>query len=125
MTSPLDIARTLTGAVSLVSPALPEPVRTVVKLLGAGLDLAAALTDAGHDPVVAIAEMTRTVERFDARTARGRTSLDAALDALGVAPLATADTVPPPAPDGATTAPARTVTAEYPVAPDGAPEGGA
>lgn len=125
MTDPLDVAKLLTGAVSAVAVALPEPVRTVARLLDAGLSLATSLRDAGLDPLASIVTMERALVRFDDRTRVGRDRLNAALDALGVAPLATADTIPPPAPDGATGAPARTVTAEYPVAAVEPPEGGA
>ena len=82
MSDPLDIARTLFGAGSLVAPALPEPVRTVVRVLAASLDLAAALRDRGHDPLPTIAEMVRTVERFDARTVEGRAALAGLLAAV-------------------------------------------
>ena len=44
---PIDVARSLFGAGALVAPALPEPVRTVVRVISAGLDLAAALRDRG------------------------------------------------------------------------------
>lgn len=125
MTDPIDVAKLLTGAVSALSSALPEPVATVARLLHAGLSLASSLRDAGLDPLASIATMERALTRYDERTRKGRDHLNAALDALGVAPLATADTVPPPAPDGPAEAPARTVTAEYPTALAEAPEGGA
>lgn len=101
MSDPLDVARLLTGATAAVAGALPEPVRTVVRLLDAGLSLASTLRGAGLDPLASIATMERAVDRYDASTRRGHAALDAALDALGVPPLdvgdvGTADTVPPP-----------------------------
>ena len=95
---PIDVARSLFGAGALVAPALPEPVRTVVRVISAGLDLAAALRDRGHAPLASIATMTRTLEHFDARTRAGAEELDRLLDGILPPKPQDAPEVPPRAP---------------------------
>lgn len=124
MSDPLDLARLITGATAAVATALPEPLRTVLRVLDEGVGLAVALRDAGHEPVGKIAEMRRAVEDF----ATARRKVHDAVDAIVDATMS-----PPPSPPSAPAEPPRTPTEPegHPAAPDAAPtppapaEGGA
>lgn len=126
----LDVARTLFGAGASVAPLLPPGVRDVVRLVSLGLDLADTIRGKGMEPVSTIAEMIRTVDRFDADTVRGLSALDHLLArvaatlpnaaALGAPPAADAPAVAPEGPVQALRAP--TAPFGHP-APADAPEG--
>lgn len=122
MSDPLDLARLITGATAAVATALPEPLRTVLRVLDEGVGLAVALRDAGHEPVGKIAEMRRAVEDFATARRKVHDAVDAIVDATMSPP-------PPSAPAGAPRTP--TEPEGHPAAPDATPtppapaEGGA
>lgn len=109
----IDVARTLFGAGAAVAPLLPPGVRDVVRLVSLGLDLADTIRGKGMEPVSTIAEMIRTVDRFDADTRREESALDQLLARV-------AATLPNAAAIGAPPAAAPAVAAEgpAPVAPE-------
>lgn len=109
MSDPLDLARLLTGAAATVAKAFPEPLRTVLFVVDEGLGLAAALRDAGHEPLGKIAEMRRAVEDFAAARRRVHDEVDAIVDATLSQPAealrATTEPFGHPAGDGAAAGP--------------------
>jgi hypothetical protein len=100
MSDPLDLTRLITGATAAIATALPEPLRTVLRVLDEGIGLAVALRDAGHEPLGKIAEMRRAVEDFAAARRKVHDEVDAIVDAT----LATPRT--PTEPEGQPVAPA-------------------
>ena len=110
MSDPLDITRLVTGATAAVAAALPEPLRTVLRVLDEAVGLAVALRDAGHEPLGKIAEMRRAVEDFATARRRVHDEVDRIVDATLAAPVETlrAPTEPfghPAAPDATVTPP--------------------
>jgi hypothetical protein len=100
VSDPLDLAHLVTGAVAAAAPTLPPALGTLARILHAGVSLALTARAAGLDPEQEIARMERALGRFDARADAARVALDAELDAMGVPPIATAPTIPPPPLDG-------------------------
>lgn len=86
MSDPLDLTRMITGATATVASALPEPLRTVLRVLDEAVGLAVALRDAGHEPLGKIAEMRRAVEDFSAARRRVHDAVDAIVDATLAGP---------------------------------------
>ena len=86
MSDPLDLTRLITGATATVASALPEPLRTVLRVLDEAVGLAVALRDAGHEPLGKIAEMRRAVEDFSAARRRVHDAVDAIVDATLAGP---------------------------------------
>lgn len=114
---PLGVTRLVTGAAASVAAALPEPLRTVVRVLDEAVGLAQALVDAGHDPVGKIAEMRRSVEDF----AKARRAVYDEIDRMVAASMAAPS---PPAQEGTEAAPE--AAPEAPAAgPQRTDEGGA
>lgn len=111
MSDPLDLARLLTGAAATVAAALPEPLRTVLRVVDESLGLAVALRDAGHEPVAKITAMRRAVEDFATARRRAHDEVDRIVDATMSAP-----------PSGDAAEPLRTPTAPFghPAAADAA-----
>jgi len=110
VSDPLDITRLVTGATAAVAVALPEPVRTVIRVLDEAVGLAVALRDAGHEPLGKIAEMRRAVEDFATARRRVHDEVDRIVDATLAQPTEAlrAPTEPfgiPAAPDASATPP--------------------
>lgn len=119
---PLGVTRLVTGAAASVAAALPEPLRTVVRVLDEAVGLAQALVDAGHDPVGKIAEMRRSVEDF----AKARRAVYDEVDRMVAASMAPATEEGPAAATEAPEATPRPAAPEAPaVAPPRPDEGGA
>lgn len=89
MNDPLDITRLVTGATAAVAAALPEPLRTVLRVLDEAVGLAVALRDAGHEPLGKIAEMRRAVEDFATARRKVHDEVDRIVDATLATPVET------------------------------------